>query len=65
LREVFAKKPLKTDSALPDPHLGHLMRLRSRSLMVIVNENFFLQPPQRKSYVGIGTLLQAARRRGG
>src|SRR3989304_63254 len=42
LREVLAKKDEKTASGLALPHLGHLMRLRLRSPMVIVSENFFL-----------------------
>jgi hypothetical protein len=49
LREVLAKKDEKTASIRWDPHLGHLIRLRSRSLMDMVNVNFFRQPPQRKS----------------
>jgi hypothetical protein len=49
LRVVLAKKVEKTASALLEPHLGHLMRFRPRSLIVMVAEYFFLQFPQRKS----------------
>jgi hypothetical protein len=49
LREVLAKKDENTASTRWDPHLGHLIRLRSRSLMDMVNVNLFRQPPQRKS----------------
>ena len=56
MREVLAKKDEKTVSTRCDPHFGHLMRVRSRSLMDMASENFFRQPPQRKSYVGMSTL---------
>ena len=56
MREVLAKKDEKTASTRCDPHFGHLMRFRSRSLMDMASENFFRQPPQRKSYVGMSTL---------
>jgi hypothetical protein len=49
LRDVLATKDEKTVSTRCDPHFGHLMRFRSRSLMDMASENFFRQPPQRKS----------------
>jgi hypothetical protein len=49
LREVLAKKLENTGSTRLDPHLGHVIRLRSRSLMDMVSVNLFPQPPQRKS----------------
>jgi hypothetical protein len=57
LRDVLAKKEEKTVSTRCDPHFGHLMRFRSRWLMDMASENFFRQPLQRKSYVGMSTLL--------
>ena len=56
MRDVLAEKDEKTVSTRCDPHFGHLMRFRSRSLMDMTSENFFRQPPQRKSYVGMSTL---------
>ncbi len=55
MREVLAMKGVKICSALLDPHFGHLSRLRSRSVMVMVTVYFFRHAPQRKSYVGMGT----------
>ncbi len=52
---VLAKKEEKTASALVDPHLGHLIRLRPRWVMDIVSVYLFRHPPQRKSYVGMVT----------
>jgi hypothetical protein len=49
LRDVLAKKVEKTASAFVDPHFGHLMRLRSRSVIDIVTVYFFRHAPQRKS----------------
>ncbi len=49
MREVFAKKLEKTGSAFALLHLGHLIRLRERSLMRIVSENRLPHPPHRKS----------------
>jgi len=42
LREVLAKKVEKTGSGFPALHLGHLGRVRSRSLIPIVSVNFLL-----------------------
>jgi hypothetical protein len=49
LRDVLTEKDEKTVSTRCDPHFGHLMRFRSRSLMDMASENLFRQPPQRKS----------------
>ena len=45
----MAKKEEKTASFLLDPHFGHLIRFRSRSVMDIVSVYFFRHPLQRKS----------------
>jgi len=58
LREVLAKKVEKTGSVFAEAHFGHLIRLRLRSAMPIVNEDFFLHSLQRKSYVGMQASLQ-------
>ena len=58
LREVLAKNIENTGSTFCEVYFGHLIRFRLRSAMPIVSENFFLQPLQRKSYVGMSALLQ-------
>jgi hypothetical protein len=45
----LAKNGEKTGSALREPHLGHVIRFRSRSVMDMLSVYFFLQAPQRKS----------------
>ena len=54
----MAKKEVNTGSARCDPHFGHLMRFRARSAIDMVRVYFFLQLPQRKSYVAMRTLLK-------
>ncbi len=48
-RAVLAKNGENTGSIFVELHFGHLIRLRSRSVMAMVNENIFLQLLQRNS----------------
>jgi hypothetical protein len=48
-RDVLANNGENTGSTLIDAHFGHLIRLRSRSVIPMISENVFWQVLQRKS----------------
>ena len=48
-RAVFAMNGENTGSTLTEAHFGHVIRLRLRSVIPMISENFFLHPLQRNS----------------